>query len=79
VISCDVYRKMRRPRHYYEVIPEGIHTLVVHVIVLVVFLLGVACKLYFDMEYKMSANPSLDPVCGTELVNVFVKVLSVIM
>ena len=75
MISCDVNRKMRRPRHYYEVIPEG--TLVVYVIVLVVLLLGVACKLYFDVEYKMSVNPSLDPVYGTELVNVFVKVLSV--
>ena len=32
---------------------------------------GVACKLYFDMEYKMSVNVSL---CGAELVNVFVKV-----
>ncbi|XP_065920720.1 DNA-directed primase/polymerase protein-like isoform X2 [Dysidea avara] len=34
---------------------------------------GVACKLYFDVEYKMSANPSLDPTHGAELVNVFVK------
>jgi len=65
---------MRPPRHYYEVIPEG--TLVVVSTVLVVLLLGVACKLYFDVEYKMSANPLLDPVCGAELVDVFVKVLS---
>ncbi|XP_065921057.1 DNA-directed primase/polymerase protein-like isoform X2 [Dysidea avara] len=38
-----------------------------------VILEGVPIKLYFDLEYKMSANPSLNPACGAELVNVFVK------
>ena len=67
---------MRPPRHYYEVIPKG--TLVTDIAVLAILSLGVACKLYFDVEYKMSANPSLDPTHGAELVNVFVKVLSVL-
>jgi len=69
-MQYDICRKMKPPRHYYEVIPEG--TLVTITTVIVMLLVGVACKLYFDVEYKMATNPSL---CGAELVNVFVKVL----
>ena len=44
------------------------------VIMICTLIIGVPIKLYFDLEYKMSANPSLNPACGAELVNVFVKV-----
>ena len=70
---------MKHPRHYYEVIGEGVyvyysltHTTCfwvehsVHV--------GSACHLYFDVEFKREFNPHSDPIT---LLEIFIEVCTI--